>query len=127
MKKIGYRTKQEFTTEESRMAEKHLKKCSTSLVIREMKIIMTPRFHLTPIRMVKIKTSGDNTCWRRMWRRRKRNTPPLLVGTTTLEINLEVPQKIGNSFFLKTQLYHSWEYTQKMPHHATEARVPLCS
>jgi hypothetical protein len=34
----------------------------------------------------------------RMWR--KRNTPPLLVGlqtgTTTLEINLEVPQKIGN-------------------------------
>ena len=45
------------------MAEKHLKKCSVSLVIREMQIKTTLRFHLTPIRMAKIKTSGDNTCW----------------------------------------------------------------
>jgi hypothetical protein len=29
--------------------------------------------------------------------------------------------------YLKTQLYHSWEYTQKMLHHATGAPVPLCS
>jgi hypothetical protein len=29
--------------------------------------------------------------------------------------------------YLKTQLYYSWEYTQKMPHHATGAHVPLCS
>jgi hypothetical protein len=61
-------------------------------VIREMQIKMALRFHLTPIRMAKIKTSGDNML-ERMWR--KRNTPPLLVelqtGTTTLEINLEVP------------------------------------
>ena len=46
------------------MAEKHLKKCLKSLVIREMQIKTTLRFHLTPIRMVTIKTSGDNTCWR---------------------------------------------------------------
>jgi hypothetical protein len=45
------------------MAEKHLKKCSKSLVIREMHIKMTLRFHLTPIRMAKIKTSDDSTCW----------------------------------------------------------------
>ena len=43
------------------MAEKDLKKCSTSLVIREMQIKTTLRFHLTPIRIAKIKTSGDNT------------------------------------------------------------------
>jgi hypothetical protein len=46
------------------MAEKHLKTCSKSLVIREMQIKMTLRFHLTPIRMARIKTSGDNTCWK---------------------------------------------------------------
>jgi hypothetical protein len=45
------------------MVEKHLKKCSKSLVIREMQIKRTLRFHLTTIRMVKIETLGDSTCW----------------------------------------------------------------
>jgi len=42
------------------MAEKHLKKCLKSLVIREMQIKMTLRFYLIPVRMAKIKTLGDN-------------------------------------------------------------------
>jgi hypothetical protein len=46
------------------MAEKHLKKCSTSLIIREMQIKTTLRFYLTPLRMTKIKNSGDSRRWR---------------------------------------------------------------
>jgi hypothetical protein len=81
------------------MGEKHLKKCSKSLVIREMQIKMTLRFNLTPVRMAKIKTTGDRQhMLERIWR--KRNTPSLLVGlqagTITLEINLEAPEKTGN-------------------------------
>ena len=46
------------------MAEKHLRKCLTSLVIREMQIKTTLRFYLTPFRMAKIKNSDDSRCWR---------------------------------------------------------------
>jgi hypothetical protein len=46
------------------MAEKlQKKKCSTSLVIREMQIKTTLRFYLTPVRTAKIKNSGDRRCW----------------------------------------------------------------
>jgi hypothetical protein len=51
----------EFSTEEYGMTEKHLIKCSTSLIIRkEMQIKTTLRVYLTPVRMAKI--SGDNRC-----------------------------------------------------------------
>ena len=40
------------------------KKCSSSLVSREMQIKSTLRSHLTPVRMMIIKKSGDNRCWR---------------------------------------------------------------
>jgi hypothetical protein len=53
----------EFSAEEYRMPEKHLIKYSTSLIIKEMQIKTTLRFHLTPVRMAKIKNSGDSSCW----------------------------------------------------------------
>ena len=45
------------------MAEKHLWKCSESLIIREMQIKTTLRFYLKPVRMAKIKNSADSRCW----------------------------------------------------------------
>jgi hypothetical protein len=47
------------------MAEKHLKKCSASLIVSEMQIKTTLRFHLILVRMARIKNSGDSRCWRR--------------------------------------------------------------
>jgi hypothetical protein len=63
IKKCCSELNKELSPEEYRMAEKHLKKCSASLIIREMQIKTTLRFHLTPLRMAKIKNSGDSRCW----------------------------------------------------------------
>jgi hypothetical protein len=57
---MGWRAKQEFLTEENRMAEKHLKKCSTSIVTKKIQIKIILQFHLTPVRMAKVKISGDS-------------------------------------------------------------------
>ena len=46
------------------MDDKRMKKCSTSLAIREMQIKITVRFHFISIRMVIIKKTANNKCWK---------------------------------------------------------------
>ena len=53
----------QFSKEDTQLANKHIKTCSTSVIIREMHIKTTLRYHLTPFRTGIIRKSTNNNCW----------------------------------------------------------------
>ena len=87
-----------------------MKKCSTSLIIREMQLKITVSYHFTPVRTAIIKKSTNSKTWRGVWR--KGNPLALLVemqiDAATMESSMEIPLKTRT----KT---HYWAYNLRKP------------
>ena len=90
-KKWAKELNRHFSKEDIQMANKHMKRWSTSLIIRKRQIKTTMRYHVMLVRMAAIKKSTNML--ERVWR--KGNPLTLLVGmqtsTATMENSVEIP------------------------------------
>ena len=91
----GRRSKQTFSKEDTWMANRYLKRCSKSLILREMQVKTTVRHHFTLVRMSITTKFTNNECWRGCGA--KGTLLTLLVGmeidTAIIQNSMQVPEK----------------------------------